>query len=43
MSVINDLLCLLEGLIGLIFGLLNATVGSIFGFQLIVPGLGCPS
>ena len=41
MDILDFLLCLLEDILGSIFGFLNATVGDWFGFHLDVPDLGC--
>jgi hypothetical protein len=41
MDILNFVLCLLEDILGSIFGFLNATIGSWLDFELTVPDLGC--
>lgn len=42
-NVMNGFLCLLESFLGNLFGLLNETLGSLFGFELDAPDVGCES
>ena len=41
MDLFNSIICLVEQFLGALFGLLNSTLGELFGFTLTVPDLGC--
>ena len=41
MDFINMILCAVETFLGSLFGIINSTLGELFGFELDVPDLGC--
>ena len=41
--LVNSILCLVQDFLATLFGLLNETLGSVFGFELEVPDVGCES
>ncbi len=41
MGLINQILCIIEGIVDSIFGILNSSLGGFLGVELTPPGLGC--
>lgn len=41
MGLVNQILCIIQGIVDSIFGILNSSLGGFLGVELTPPGLGC--